>query len=62
VTVPLDQIHDGAWQTPVHRNYTLECCDCGLRHVLDFRIKGRSVQFRARRTAKPSLAIAPKTS
>lgn len=35
------------WIQPVRRGYKMMCCDCGLCHVLDFRIKNGRVQFRA---------------
>lgn len=42
-------VEDGAWVQPVRRNYGMACCDCGLVHRLDFRIKDGRVQLRARR-------------
>lgn len=43
----LPLIKDGVWQNPVQRGYVLECCDCRLRHRMDFRVRGKTVQFRA---------------
>jgi hypothetical protein len=47
------QLHDNEWVTPYMRGYRIKCCECGLVHVLDFRIlkrgKRTNVQFRARR-------------
>ena len=37
------------WVQPVRKGYRLACCDCGLVHEMDFRIKNGRVQFRARR-------------
>lgn len=41
----------GAWIRPVMKNYRLKCCDCGLVHVIDFKVicwgKGHKVKFRA---------------
>ena len=37
------------WVQPVKRNYGMACCDCGLVHRLDFRVKDGRAQFRARR-------------
>lgn len=38
------------WVQPVVRGYKMQCCDCGLIHVLDFRIgDGQRIQFRAKR-------------
>lgn len=45
----------GEWIQPIHRGYKMACCDCGLVHVLDFRVvkyaggKRVKIQFRARR-------------
>ena len=41
------EIAEGAWIQPVRRNYIMSCCDCGLRHRLDFRMYRGRVQFRA---------------
>ena len=38
---------EGEWVQPVRRGYKMSCCDCGLVHNLDFRIRGGRVQFRA---------------
>lgn len=46
---------DGEWVRPRPRGYVLGCCDCGLMHVIDFRVTDGHVEFRAvrdnRRTA-----------
>mgnify|MGYP001248558132 CR=1 FL=1 len=46
------KVKDGEWVQPVRKGYNLKCCDCGLVHVIDFRlvknIKGSArIQFRA---------------
>lgn len=38
---------DGEWLQPQHTGYKLACCDCGLVHVVNFRIVKRNVQFQA---------------
>lgn len=43
---------DGEWLWPQRRGYRLECCDCGLIHVVNFRLVktpngGRAIQFQA---------------
>jgi len=51
-----DQLHDGEWTEPVLRGYIMECCGCGLRHRVDFRLKDVQIQFKATRVkqeAKP---------
>jgi hypothetical protein len=45
----LAQLTDGQWVSPIHRGYRLACCDCGLEHRMDFRIRKGAVQFRATR-------------
>ena len=53
------------WQSPIHghgkRNYRFACCDCGLVHEMQFRIKiGRyvdSVVFRVTRNNKATAAM-----
>lgn len=42
------------WIQPRRKNYHMQCCDCGLVHVMEFRLvktrDGRGyIQFRARR-------------
>ena len=41
------------WIRPIRKGYKLACCDCGLVHDLDFRIRkewrGLVIEFRARR-------------
>lgn len=37
---------NGEWIQPILRGYRLGCCDCGLVHQVDFRIKNRKIQFR----------------
>lgn len=51
-----DQLHDGQWTRPIMRGYRLKCCDCGLVHKIDFRVrhqgKRHHVEFRPRRVKK----------
>lgn len=42
---------DGEWIRPLP-GYLMACCDCGLVHRVDFRIKDGEVQFRAFRRVK----------
>jgi len=37
---------DGEWIQPIKKGYRLRCCDCGLVHSIDFRIKNKKIQFR----------------
>jgi hypothetical protein len=40
-------VEDGEWIQPVVEGYKLECCDCGVVHTLNFRIKDGEIQFQA---------------
>ena len=44
---PYDQVTEGEWVQPIRNGYKMECCDCGLVHKLDFRIRKGRVQLRA---------------
>ena len=37
------------WITIAWEGQHEECCDCGLRHVVDYRVHRGKLQFRARR-------------
>lgn len=43
------QAKDGDWIQPIRRGYKMACCDCGLVHVLNFRIRNGKIQFQPRR-------------
>ncbi len=36
----------GEWIQPVRKGYKMACCDCGLVHSMDFRVKEGRAQFR----------------
>lgn len=46
IIVP-DRVTSGEWVKPTMSHYFLGCCDCGLIHRFDFRIRRRKVEFRA---------------
>lgn len=54
------KIFDGEWVRPIMKGYRMRCCDCGLVHVLDFKIipygKGRKIKFRAYRDERSTAA------
>lgn len=50
------QQQDGDWIRPQMRRYRLKCCDCGLIHVLDFKIVGKRIVFRATRNYRATAA------
>ena len=41
-----DNKKDGEWSKVIGRNHKIMCCDCGLVHLLDFRIKKGKIEFR----------------
>lgn len=51
------RVKDGEWQQPRRRGYKLGCCDCGLVHILNFRIYGGRIQFQAFRANRNTAAI-----
>lgn len=47
------QIDDDEWVTIGWAKQLEECCDCGLRHSVDYRVAdGGKLQMRARRVRK----------
>lgn len=47
-----DKVTDGEWVQPVRRGYKMACCDCGLVHVINFRIRKGRIQLQASRNAR----------
>lgn len=35
----------GEWVQPIRKGYKLACCDCGLVHTMNFRVRNGRVQF-----------------
>lgn len=57
-----DQVYDGEWVEPIRKGYRMKCCDCGLVHIMDFRLvpakgRGKAIQFRARRVRRKTRRI-----
>ena len=46
---------DGEWVQPV-AGYKMACCDCGLIHRMEFRVRQGHVQFRAWRDNRATSA------
>lgn len=42
----ISQTYDGFWRTPPLRHFYRACCDCGLVHREEFRIRDGRVQYR----------------
>lgn len=55
---PYHQITEGEWVEPVHRKFSLQCCDCALVHDMDFRVVKGAVQFRVRKVNHRATAAA----
>lgn len=49
-----NQAYDGEWIQPVMKGYKMSCCDCGLVHVLNFKIVGKKIQLQAFRDNRAS--------
>ena len=51
-----ETVKAGEWVQPVRKGYRMQCCDCGLVHVLDFMVihtgRGATIKFRARRLSQ----------
>jgi len=45
------------WVQPVRRGYKLRCCDCGLVHNMDTRIRKGRVQFRMSRNNRSTAMV-----
>jgi len=41
------QVQSGQWIQPVRRGYKMACCDCGLVHTMNFRLRGGKIQLQA---------------
>lgn len=55
------RLEDDSWVSPRRRGFRLACCDCGLIHVLNFRLVptlngGRKIQFQAFRDNRATAA------
>lgn len=42
-----EPVKAGEWIKPIMRGYRMRCCDCGLIHRLDFKVKGKRIYLRA---------------
>lgn len=51
---------NGEWITPVRKGYKLGCCDCGLVHVINFKLvgkKNKKIMFQAFRDNRSTAAM-----
>lgn len=51
------QPKSGEWIQPVRKAYRMACCDCGLVHLIDFRVRNGRVQFAVKRGTRETAAI-----
>lgn len=55
------KVQAGEWVQPIRKGYRLACCDCGLVHIINFRLvkagKGNKVQFQAFRDNRATAGI-----
>jgi hypothetical protein len=52
------EVKDGEWIRPAMTGYEMECCNCGVVHVMDFRIDPvRGFEMRGRRIPGTGRAI-----
>jgi len=42
---------------PIRRGYKMACCDCGLVHKLDFRVRKGKIEFRVFRDNRATAAM-----
>jgi hypothetical protein len=47
---------EGEWVTPPMRGFSEQCCDCGLVHRVDFRVREGKVEFRVYRDGRATAA------
>lgn len=60
------KVEAGSWVQPRMKGYKMACCDCGLVHLLEFKIvkcgRGRKIIFRAYRDNRATAALRRKKS
>ena len=44
-----EQEFEGEWVYPVRKGYKIQCCDCGLVHTFDFRLRNGKIEYRVYR-------------
>jgi hypothetical protein len=54
--IPYYQVTDGEWLRVVKRKFREQCCDCGLIHVVDFRVRDNAMEVRATRDDRATAA------
>jgi hypothetical protein len=49
---PSVQVFDGEWVTISWVGQHEQCCNCGMLHEIDYRVKGGKLQFRGKQLLK----------
>lgn len=52
-----EQPQEGEWVQPVMSGYKVACCDCGLVHGVDFRVRKGRVQLRVSRNNRSTAMV-----
>jgi len=47
----------GEWQQPIRKGYRMACCDCGLVHTMNFRVRNGRAQFAVFRDNRKTAAM-----
>lgn len=59
--IKYEQVFNGDWIEPTpQRGHFMRCCDCGLIHKMNFRVKNGKVQFQAFRDNRRTTAYRKK--
>ena len=51
------QVQAGEWVQPKRSGYGMQCCDCGLVHRLEFRLKDGHIQMRGYRDNRATAQV-----
>ena len=51
------QVYEGEWEYPVRKGYKLKCCDCGLVHTFDFRLRNGKIEYRVYRDNRATAQV-----
>lgn len=51
------QEYDGEWIRPARKGYKIKCCDCGLVHKINFRIRKGNIEYQPFRDNRATAAV-----
>lgn len=46
------QHYEGEWIAPRRKRWFMKCCECGLTHIVNFRLVGKQIQMQLFRNEK----------